>query len=111
MRNPLPQPSTANDDDELKAVVTADRADYYIVGCGTSWFDLYGFMTAFAAFTVLGTYMTSDARAALWICFFAWAAGVVYLAVTIAIADWETRLKAKVAAEVAADKDALAQVP
>ncbi|KDO17579.1 hypothetical protein SPRG_17036 [Saprolegnia parasitica CBS 223.65] len=96
MRNSLPQSSTANDDDEPEAVVTADRADYHIVCCGPLW---------------LGTYMTSGARAALWVCFFAWTAGVVYLAVTIAIANWAMCLKVKVVIKVAADEDAFAQVP
>ncbi|EQC42692.1 hypothetical protein SDRG_00419 [Saprolegnia diclina VS20] len=117
MNHSLPQPATANEDDTSKVIVN-DRTEYRIVCWGNSWFDLvlipfqtillYGFMTGFSVLIVQGTYMTSDAQAALWVYFFAWAAGVVYLGVTITVAGWEMRLKAKVAAKVAADEDELA---
>ncbi|KDO27108.1 hypothetical protein SPRG_07819 [Saprolegnia parasitica CBS 223.65] len=93
------------------------RPDYHVVCCENSWGDiffipfqtllLYGFMIGFSILVVQGTYMSTISQAALWIYFFAWAAGVVYLSVTIATADWETSLKAKLAAKMAADEGAV----
>ncbi|EQC42126.1 hypothetical protein SDRG_00966 [Saprolegnia diclina VS20] len=92
------------------------RPDYHVVCCENSWGDiffipfqtilLYGFMIGYSILIVQGTYMSTISQAALWIYFFAWAAGVVYLSVTIATADWETSLKSKLATKMAAEEGA-----
>ncbi|OQR95175.1 hypothetical protein ACHHYP_00247 [Achlya hypogyna] len=91
-----------------------DRPDYKVVCCGNSWGDLifipvqtillYGFLICYSILIVYATYQSTITQAALWVYFFAWGAGVVYLGVTIATADWETRLKKELAAKMALEE-------